>query len=268
MELIGKKIKRKRLLKKYSLEYVSSELKISKDVLKSIEDNRFQSGTNNAFLIGHIRSYSTFLGLNALEIVEKFKIENDYSKIDIKDQIQKPITYNSLNKIGIASFALIIIIFASFYYFFIKENHSKLQYALIPDVLESMNPVIEETIMNEQINQSRKNNEIFNKVLDNVSSSSVIAAQNSKNLEDINEDITLKFLNPTWIQIRDINDTILISKLMQKDDEYTYSLNSNYYLTAGNAGNIIVLIGNKVHGKVGKFGEVVDSLSINSDFNN
>ena len=55
---------------------------------------------------------------------------------------------------------------------------------------------------------------------------------------------------------------------MNKNDEYTYKLSENYFLTSGNAGNIIVSIDNETRGKVGGFGEVVDSFSISSDFNN
>ena len=80
MEFVGKKIKRKRLSKKYSLEYVSSELKISKDILKNIENDNFITNNKDVFLIGHIRSYSTFLGLSPLKIVEAFKIQNNYEK--------------------------------------------------------------------------------------------------------------------------------------------------------------------------------------------
>ena len=55
---------------------------------------------------------------------------------------------------------------------------------------------------------------------------------------------------------------------MSQNDEYTYYLNLNYSLTAGNAGNIIVLIDNDIRGKIGDYGEVVDSIVIDSDFNN
>ena len=63
MEFIGKKIKRRRLSKKYSLDYVSSELKITKETLKDIESDNFISINKDVFLIGHIRSYSNFLEL-------------------------------------------------------------------------------------------------------------------------------------------------------------------------------------------------------------
>ena len=54
---------------------------------------------------------------------------------------------------------------------------------------------------------------------------------------------------------------------MIQNEEYTYNLSKNFNLTAGNAGNIIVSIDGVVKGKVGKLGEVVESLIIDSNFN-
>ena len=47
-----------------------------------------------------------------------------------------------------------------------------------------------------------------------------------------------------------------------------YSILDNYALTAGNAGNIVVIINGESRGKAGKNGEVIESLIISSDFNN
>ena len=55
---------------------------------------------------------------------------------------------------------------------------------------------------------------------------------------------------------------------MFQNDVYTYNLDLKYSLTAGNAGNILVLIDNDTRGKIGDFGEVVDSIVIDSNFNN
>ena len=54
---------------------------------------------------------------------------------------------------------------------------------------------------------------------------------------------------------------------MNQDEEYSYNLSKNLNLTAGNAGNIIVSIYGVVKGKVGKLGEVVESLIIDINFN-
>ena len=55
---------------------------------------------------------------------------------------------------------------------------------------------------------------------------------------------------------------------MSEDEEYSYSVADNFTLTTGNAGNILVLINGNARGKIGKKGEVIDSLVISSDFNN
>ena len=80
--------------------------------------------------------------------------------------------------------------------------------------------------------------------------------------------ITLKFLDDTWIQLRDVNDEIVLSQLMNKNDEYSYDIDLNYSITSGNAGHIMVIIDQKVKGKLGKKGQVVDSLVLDRDFSN
>ena len=80
--------------------------------------------------------------------------------------------------------------------------------------------------------------------------------------------ITLKILNDTWLQIRNEDDEIILSQLMNKNDEYSYDFESNYSITSGNGGHIMVLIDEKVRGKIGKKGQVVDSLVLSKDFSN
>ena len=75
----------------------------------------------------------------------------------------------------------------------------------------------------------------------------------------------IKSLEPTWIQLRNIKDEIIYSSLLKAEDEYSYSINNNYNITTGNAGNLIISIGGVVKGKLGKKGEVIESLIITSD---
>ena len=85
----------------------------------------------------------------------------------------------------------------------------------------------------------------------NLSSSSAIASlPKDENYKPII--ITLKILNDTWLQIRNEDDEIILSQLMNKNDEYSYDFESNYSITSGNAGHIMVLIDQKVRGKIGK----------------
>ena len=80
--------------------------------------------------------------------------------------------------------------------------------------------------------------------------------------------LTLKIINPTWLQLRDQDNQIILSKLMNKNEEFSYRSNLNYSITSGNAGNILVLIDNNVKGRIGDVGEVVDSFVIDKNFKN
>ena len=55
---------------------------------------------------------------------------------------------------------------------------------------------------------------------------------------------------------------------MEKDEEFSYSNTLNYSITAGNAGNILIIMDGEVLGKAGKYGEVIDTLVIQKDIIN
>ena len=101
---------------------------------------------------------------------------------------------------------------------------------------------------------------------DLINNSSAIAS--IENIEDLNTVATLKILNPTWLQLRDETNNIVLSKLMDKNEELSYELKLNYNITAGNAGNILVLIDDEVRGKIGKYGDILDSFVLYKDFTN
>ena len=101
-----------------------------------------------------------------------------------------------------------------------------------------------------------------------VNESSVIASTPDNESVESDNIITLKFFYSTWIQLRNKENQIVFSRLMNNDEEYSYSVADNFTLTTGNAGNILVLINGNARGKIGKKGEVIDSLVISSDFNN
>ena len=133
---------------------------------------------------------------------------------------------------------------------------------MVPDIPESFEPIIEKayTFNNDS---KQKNN---SKISDMINNSSVIASIEID--ENISTVATLKILNPTWLQLRDEKNNIVLSKLMDKDEEFSYELNLNYNITAGNAGNILVLIDGNVRGKIGKYGDILDSFILYKDFTN
>ncbi len=268
MKSVGQIIKETREFNNYELSFISKELNISIQKLKDIEKDNINNNSDIVFNIGHLKSYSIFLGLDDKLIIEKFKDQNQFKKSDITNKLPRPtFSNNNFSFNYVFSIIMIVTLFSSFYFLFIDKKINEKEYALIPQIPEIYEPIIEKENLkiNNEDNRTQ-NKQDFNILSNDYLPTNVLASTKNEKID--NEIVTLRFLNSTWFQLRDQSDNIIISKLMEKNQEYTYKLSEKYTVTAGNAGNIIVLIDNNVRGKIGKIGEVVDALYIDKNFNN
>ena len=262
METVGQILSSERNCKNLSINDIAAELKISKNIIIDLENDNIKNNPDIIFNIGHLRSYSNFLELDTDTIIKKFK--NDLSFYINKEKKNiTPIVENNFFKIErFFAASLILIVFSSFYFLFIYENNNQIDYALVPDIPESLEPIIEKAnTFDNDLSQENDSN-----ISDLINNSSAIASMEID--ENISTVATLKILNPTWLQLRDENNNIVLSKLMDKDEEISYQLNLNYNITAGNAGNILVLINGNVRGKIGRYGDILDSFILYKDFTN
>ena len=74
-ESVAELLRRMREQSGEDLKTVAEQLRIRHVHLKSIEDGRFRDLPGPAYAMGFVRSYADYLGLNGLEIVERFKDE-------------------------------------------------------------------------------------------------------------------------------------------------------------------------------------------------
>ncbi len=261
MKTAGQILSIERNHKNLSISDISIELKISKSIIIDLENDNIKNNSDIIFNIGHLRSYSNFLELDTDTIVKKFKEELSFNFKEEKKYIT-PIVENNFFKIEkFFAASIILIIFTSFYFLFIDQNDNEMNFALVPDIPESLEPIVEKANTFDNLSQS---SDITKSDL--INNSSAIASIEFD--EDLATVATLKMLNPTWLQLRDEDNNIVLSKLMDKDEEFSYELKLNYNITAGNAGNILVLIDNEVRGKIGKYGDILDSFVLYKDFTN
>ncbi len=261
MKTVGQILSIERNSKNLSISDIAIELKISKSIIIDLENDNIKNNSDIIFNIGHLRSYSNFLELDTDTIIKKFKDEISFNMKEEKKNIT-PIVENNFFKVEkFFAASIILIIFTSFYFLFINENNNEINFALVPDIPESLEPIVEKANTFNNISQTTdiKKNDLVN-------NSSAIASIEFD--EAVTIVATLKMLNPTWLQLRDEENNIVLSKLMDKDEEFSYELKLNYNITAGNAGNILVLIDDEVRGKIGKYGDILDSFVLYKDFTN
>ncbi len=261
MKTVGQILSIERKTKNLSISDISIELKISKSIIVDLENDNIKNNPDIIFNIGHLRSYSNFLELDADTIINKFKDQVSFNIKEEKKNIT-PIIDNNFFKIEkFFAASIIMVVFTSFYFLFVDQNDNEINFALIPDIPESLEPIVEKANTYDDLSQSSDT-----KKSDLINNSSAIASIEFN--ENVSTVATLKMLNPTWLQLRDEENNIVLSKLMDKDEEFSYELKLNYNITAGNAGNILVLIDNEVRGKIGKYGDILDSFVLYTDFAN
>ena len=283
MILVGNNLKKIRLSKKIDLVSVSNDLNISRSLITQIEEDNFQKEPGITYLKGHIRAYSNYLDLDADEVIKKFKEQisfMDYKPLQVfAKPMQKKEFFLSFNSLSIIS---VLFISFGFYFLFIRPNDLNVKYALVPNLPENFIAQVEEINMINDLNEARKtiitenNNKKFlaegnvnddhNYLLNQ--NSAIASTPKEKEIKKDDYKIILKFIKPTWIQLRNNNHEIILSKLMNKNDEYLYLSSDKYFVTVGNAGNILVMINEDSRGKLGKNGEVIESKMIHYEFNN
>src|ERR1700744_2035599 len=72
---VGQDLRAARLRRGDDLATISRNLKIRQDHLEAIEEDRFESRPGRTYAVGFVRPYSDYLGLDAVQCVERFKAE-------------------------------------------------------------------------------------------------------------------------------------------------------------------------------------------------
>lgn len=75
LETVGQDLRAARLRRGDDLATASKALKIRKDHLEALEEDRFDALPGRTYAIGFVRSYADYLGLDPVEAVERFKRE-------------------------------------------------------------------------------------------------------------------------------------------------------------------------------------------------
>jgi cytoskeleton protein RodZ len=74
-DTVGQELRAGRLRRGDDLATVSRDLKIRKDHLEAVEEDRLENLPGRTYAIGFVRSYAGYLGLDAAEVVERYKQE-------------------------------------------------------------------------------------------------------------------------------------------------------------------------------------------------
>ncbi len=96
---VGSKLKKTRLAKKIDMDKISDILCIRKCYLRALEESDYEIFPGRVYAIGFLKSYASYLGLNAEELAEEYDTEKNKEKLTIN---LPPITMEDEEKPAIA----------------------------------------------------------------------------------------------------------------------------------------------------------------------
>ena len=236
------KLKRKEL--NLSLDEVSSITKISKRILKKIEDSDFikMSSSQEKYLV---KNYANFIGIKSeIEFTRKNEdllANKENSRISIFE-------YFFLN---LLMPLLIIIVAIIFYYNYERNNISYLE--KLVDIDNHLSNSFSQKIEKDQtINDYIDDNFGLEKYRVETVSNKGTSSQ-----DDTTEILSLSFSDEVWIEIKD-NKEIILNGVFQKSDVITLEVikKDNIFITSGNLGLISIKTNHSNEKTLGLNGEI------------
>src|SRR5215813_6611818 len=75
LETVGQDLRAARLRRGDDLATVSKALKIRKDHLEALEEDRLEALPGRTYAVGFVRTYAEFLGLDTPRVLERYKAQ-------------------------------------------------------------------------------------------------------------------------------------------------------------------------------------------------
>ena len=145
MEKIGEILKKTRKDRRVTLEELSRNLNISREIISALENCNYEGMPGEPYTSGFIRSYSNYFNLDTDFIINKYKGEKSAEVVvsDLKMPVAINPNYYVYFKYGFTSFILISLIVVFYNFFYLQTNLDEI-YAITPDLENEMIALVEE----------------------------------------------------------------------------------------------------------------------------
>jgi len=236
-ETVGSILKKARTAKSKTLEDVSKKICVKPVYLDALETGKFYAFPTMTYGIGFLRLYAGFLGLDAKELVDKFKVEANLVPpptqslaVDTTGRLpSKKLAFVTLG-LGVAFLVALGVMYAVK----TKDNTAPV---VIPTPQPVVQTEVETLIPHEPMAYGLKE-----------------PAR-----------ISLKATEEAWIEVTDSKGTVLLNKILYAGDSYNPPANEKYGLSTGNAGALQLNIDGKAVGPLGAIGAEKKGIVLDSD---
>ena len=273
---VGAELRAARQRLGWTLPDVAATLRIRLPYLTAIEEGRLADLPGNAYAMGFLRSYSTFLGLDAAEVARRFRAEA--SEVNRKPELAFPAPVPERGVPAGAVVLLGVILAVGAYATWYRYSGDTPGAApVIPAVPERLAPLASAP----QSNPSPQVASILPPPGNNGGPSAPVAATPplpapmqvpvsitppppALPAADASR-VVLRVKSDAWIQVREKQGQVLLNRVMRGGETWPVPKGQQLLLTTGNAGGTELLLDGAVMPSLGVIGAVRRDIPLDPD---
>ena len=262
---VGQILKDYRLKKKITIEKISSKTNISIQNLINIEEGNLNLIAGKFYQRSFIKSYIEALRISEKKILLQLEnvLNNSDEKVNFKKDldlkaVKSPIITEKIPTVPLMLFASLGLI--TFFLINLYIDNDKLGGKLA--VIEPKSDIEIVKIKENIADKIKKNKEGIPIKQTNVNVDDI---ENYKIMEDkiFMKQIIAK--EDVWIEIKDLNENILLSAILKKNESYNLpNSKEKIIISASNAGALFIKSGDNKYPELGSHGTILDSVDLNS----
>ncbi len=273
---VGKLLREAREARGISLEDVEKTLRISKRQLGKLESDH-ESLICDVYNVGFLRSYAKLLNLNENILIQRFK-DQTTSYPSVKLVFPTPLTKRGMPSFRILALSLLVLVSVIVGYEWVRRTRTHQETPLVAHTsstedqeTEKPLPLSEEAALplsQEKIEIVETIPPLQQPVQDVVQEEALPVvppplAEQSRPLSS--QPILLKVTEESWIEVKDDQGNIIVSRLFHPEETYEFKNSENFLLKTGNARGVHLISGEKNLTFPGNLGEVKSGISLNPE---
>ncbi len=266
METIGEILRKARQEKKVDLEVVSKHTKIHINILRALEEDRFE-GLNPVYVKGFLKIYGQYLGLNQQGLVKQYQGQFSPKKQEIiTSEIARPdepglnINIANLSRyFKIVSLCAVCLVLLFVLSIAIKRHKQKVS----PNkTLESIQPATTKTkLLKTPPPQPKK--PVAPKTI--VSMKPIVVKPSPVKQEAVVPvRATLHAKEDTWIQVR-LDGKVIFQGILKKGKSENWQAKQTIEMSIGNAGAVELEVNGRQLSPLGRRGQSLKQVLINKE---
>jgi cytoskeleton protein RodZ len=262
LETVGQDLRKARQRKGEDLAQISSVLKIRKDYLDALEESKFEAIPGRAYIIGFIRTYAQYLGLDPNECIDRVKREiagrgdGREGNVEVSSPRERKLPPGGK---WLAIFLLIAVFYGAYYLFVGVNRMASPTVAPVPARLAAQAGLASNDLRPAEAPAAAP------------AAAQQAAAPKAPPLppglrygtQNTGSRLTLVAHRPTRVLIQGPNNTLLLNRLLQPGDSYLAPNMSGVTLSTPDAGALELILDGGSLGYAGKDGVVAEGLSLN-----